>query len=316
MRVKLQRLNAGENLLLGFLILFSLVIGVFAPAFLTGRNWVFILDAAAITGIIALGEMVVIISGGIDISVGAIIVATALVLGTLIVFLGVPPGLAILVSLLVGLMLGAINGLLVGYLGLPAIIVTLATLRIYRGLLEILTPGRAIPPITNSVPFLAFTKVETVPLHVFVFAAMAILVGVFLARTRLGRSIYAVGGNPSAAAVAGVNLKWVQLAAYALCGLLATVGMIMFFARASFMERYSFSGVEFLCIAVVVMGGTKITGGSGTVVGTVVGTLLLYAIYNAMLVAQIDPAWQNAVTGALILIAVSIYSVLGRQAND
>jgi ribose/xylose/arabinose/galactoside ABC-type transport system permease subunit len=311
-----SRLNTREILLFGFLVVFSVIVGLVSPAFLTERNWVYILDATAVTGIVALGEMLVILSGGIDISVGAVAVATALVLGTLIGFMGVPPVFALAAALLVGALLGALNGLLVGYMRIPAIIVTLATLRIYRGGLEILTPGQHIPPITDSVPFLAFAKVGPVPLQVFVFFAMALIVGIFLAYTRLGRSIYAVGGNPAASFVAGVNLKWVQLATYTLCGLITTVGMIVYFARASFIERYSFSGIEFLCIAIVVMGGTSITGGAGKVVGSVIGAILLYAIYNGMLIAQIDPAWQSAVTGALILIAVSLEGLGERGGHD
>ena len=312
----LSRLNTRETLLLGFLAAFSLIVGLVSPAFLSERNWVFILDAAAVTGIIALGEMLVILSGGIDISVGAIAVATALVLGSLIGFVGVPPVFALAAALLVGALLGALNGLLIGYLRIPAIIVTLATLRIYRGGLEILTPGRYVPAITDSVPFLAFAKVGPLPIQIVVFFAMVFVVGIFLAYTRLGRSIYAIGGNPSASFVAGVNLKWVQLATYTLCGLITTVGMIVYFARASFVERYSFTGVEFLCIAIVVMGGTSITGGAGKVLGSLVGAILLYAIYNGMLIAQIDPAWQSAVTGALILIAVSLSGLRGRETYD
>lgn len=313
MRVILQRLNTRENLLLGFLIVFSLLIGSVAHNFLTERNWIFILDAAALVGIIALGETIVIISGGIDISVGAVAVSAAMALGTLIVFMHVPPIIAIIVCLLLGAALGALNGLFIGYLRLPAIIVTLAALRIYRGGLEMLTPGRAIPAITDSVPFLAFAKVGPFPLQVVVFFLMALLAGVFLTQTRLGRSIYAVGGNSAAATVAGVNVKQVLVATYALCGLLAAVASVLYYARASGLERYSFWGIEFLAIAVVVMGGTNIAGGSGTVFGTVIGTLLLYAIYNAMMIVQIDPAWQSAVTGALILIAVSVDMLHGRR---
>jgi ribose transport system permease protein len=312
MSVSLRRLNTRENLLLGFLILFSVLVGLFAPNFLSGRNWVFILDAAALVGILALGETVVIIAGGIDISIGAIAVASAMALGTLMNFMGVPPVVAIIACLMLGMALGALNGVLIGYLRLPAIIVTLATLRIYRGGLEMLTPGQHIPPITDAVPFLAFAKVGEFPLQVAVFFLMAILFSIFLAHTRLGRSIYAVGGNPAAATVAGVNVRRVQVAAYALCGLAAGVASVLYYARASVLERYSFWGIEFLAIATIVMGGTSISGGAGKVLGTVVGTLLLYAIYNAMMVAQIDPAWQSAVTGALILIAVSLQSFRGR----
>ena len=313
MRVILQRLNTRENLLLAFLIVFSLLIGLIAPNFLSKRNWVFILDAAALVGIIALGETMVIISGGIDISVGAIAVSAAMALGSLIVFLHVPPVPAIIACLVLGAALGALNGLFIGYLRLPAIIVTLAAMRIYRGGLEMLTPGRAIPAITDSVPFLAFAKVGPLPLQVAVFFLMAIVVGVFLSHTRLGRSIYAVGGNPAAAAVAGVNVKHVLVATYALCGLLAAIASVLYYARASGLERYSFWGIEFLAIATIVMGGTNIAGGSGSIFGTVIGTLLLYAIYNAMMIVQIDPAWQNAVTGALILIAVSLDTFQGRK---
>lgn len=313
MRLILRRLNNRENLLLGFLIVFSLLIGLIAPNFLSGRNWVFILDAAALVGIIALGETLVIISGGIDISVGATTVSAAMVLGTLIVFLHVPPVPAIAVSLIVGAALGALNGLFIGYFRLPAIIVTLAALRIYRGGLEMATPGRAIPAITDVVPFLAFAKVGPLPLQVVVFLVMAVLVGIFLAHTRLGRSIYAVGGNPAAAMVAGVNVRRVQVATYTLCGLLAAVASVLYYARASGLERYSFWGIEFLAIATIVMGGTNIYGGSGKIFGTVIGTVLLYAIYNAMMVVQIDAAWQSAVTGALILIAVSLQSARGRE---
>lgn len=315
MRSIIRILNSREVLLFGFLVLFSLVVGVFKPIFLTQRNWMLILDAAAITGIIALGETVVIISGGIDISVGAILTVSAMAMGALIVFAGVPAPVAIIVCIAVGCLLGAINGALVGYLRIPAIIVTLATLRIYRGGLTIIVPKNATPPITDYVPFLAFGKLGPLPMQVVVFLLMAVVLGIFMAYTRLGRAIYAVGGNPSAASVAGVNVRGVQLATYTICGCLCAVAAVVYYARASYMEAYTLWGIEFLAIAAIVMGGTNIFGGSGKIFGTVIGTVLLYAIYNAMLMLRVDPAWQNAVTGALILVAVSLDVIRGRRGH-
>jgi ribose transport system permease protein len=307
-----RSLRSRETSLLLFMVLAGLVVTLINPVFLHRDNIINILYAASFVGIICLAEMLVMLDGGVDISVGAIVACCAVVLSALIQRLGWSPWLAAPVSLVVGLALGAFNGVLVAHLRLPAIIATLATLRVYRGFTELgLGAGNIQPPL-NAMPFLTAT-IGPFHISIFIFLSLAVILAIFLSRTRLGRQIYAVGGNEQAATMLGVNVKRVHLSVYALCGLMCAVAAFVLMTRVSYVDRRVATGTEFLAIAAIVMGGISMYGGRGKVLGAVLGVILLFAIYNALILVNVGGMWQNAVTGAVIIMAVVLDAFRGEK---
>ncbi len=315
MKSTLRAAITWENILWSSLIVFIGIVGLIAPRFLTIANFTLILYSSAVLGIVAIAETIVILSGGIDISVGAILAISASTISEL-VRNGCPAFLAVLIGLAAGVCLGLINGTLTAYLRIPPIIATLATLSLFRGAIDIVVGGRAISPPSDQLEFLASGSIGPLHVQVVAFVFIALLISLILAHTRLGRLIYAVGGNSQAAEMAGVNVKNVRLMVYMMSGVLAAVAGLLFATRSASITRTAGLGIEFTSIGAVVLGGTNLFGGSGRIRGTVAGVILLYAIYNAMVIAGITATWQNAATGALIIVVVSLNIFKWRFRND
>jgi len=314
-RTLTKRFLTRETSLLLFIVVAGLIVTLINPVFIQTKNLVSILYAASFIGLICLAEMLVMLDGGVDISVGAIVACCAVGISFFIQRLGWSPWPASVACLAIGLALGAFNGLLVAYLRLPAIIATLATLRVYRGFTELALGAGNIQPPLPSMPFLT-ALIGPFPMSVFIFLILAVILALFLSRTRLGRQIYAVGGNEQGSAMLGVNVKRVHLAVYTLCGLLCAVAAFVLLTRVSYVERRVAIGTEFLAIAAVVMGGISMYGGKGKVLGAVLGAILLYAIYNALIMVNVSGLWQNAVTGAVIILAVVADTFRGEKAHE
>ena len=298
-------LGRRENTLLVFLVAFVCIVALFVPRYVVPENLALILYSSAVLGIVAIAETVVVLSGGIDISVGAILAISASLVGATIQA-GIPPLLSITLGLASGAFLGLVNGSLVALVRIPPIIVTLATLTIFRGGIDIVMKGSSIPPPNEQLALLASGHLGPIHIQVFVFLVVAVAVAILLAQTRLGRMIYAVGDNEAAAEISGVNLSRVRLLVYVASGLLAALAGVVFAARAASINRLAGFEMEFIAIGAVVVGGTNLFGGSGTIRGTVTGVILIFAIYNAMVIANIPATWQNAATGAIILAAVAV----------
>jgi ribose/xylose/arabinose/galactoside ABC-type transport system permease subunit len=310
-----KRLKTREISLLLFMIVAGVAVTLINPVFIQLNNLISILYAASFIGIICLAEMVVMLDGGVDISVGAIVACCAVAMSALIQKQGWSPWLAGLVCLGVGLALGAFNGVLVAQLHLPPIIATLATLRIYRGFTELgLGAGNIQPPL-NAMPFLTAT-IGPIPISIIIFFVLAAILALVLNQTRLGRQIYAVGGNEQGAAMLGINVKRVHLSVYALCGLLCAIASFVLLTRVSYVDRRVALGTEFLAIAAIVMGGVSMYGGKGKVLGAVLGVILLFAVYNALILINVSGMWQNAVTGAVIILAVVMDSFRGEKSYE
>jgi ribose/xylose/arabinose/galactoside ABC-type transport system permease subunit len=307
----LKRLLAThENMLILSLAVFMIAMFIKESRYLHPDNISEILYTASILGIIAVAQMVVILTGGIDISVGAILAISATVIGGTIQA-GVHPAIGIGLGLASGVGLGAINGSMVSHLKIPPIIVTLATLNIFRGGIDLFMKGKSIDPPDEQLAFLTIPSVQ-----IMIFFITAAAVAVFLATTRTGRLIYAIGDNPDAAEVSGVNLARVRMLVYVICGFLAAIAGLMFATRAANINRMAGMNFEFIAIGAVVLGGTNLFGGSGKVRGTVFGVIFIYAIYNAMVITRIPATWQDAVTGLLIIIVVSLSMVRRRTPHE
>ncbi len=302
-----------DNRLIVVLIVFALVAGAIRPTFLTWANMSLILASAAVLGVLALGEFLVIITGAIDISIGVICGISALTL-SYVLGIGFPPVLAVVVALIAAMASGAINGALVGWARIPSVVVPLATTSLFLWVMVTLTGGASSSAGREELGWLASRGRLGVPPSVAVFFGSAIIVAVIAYRTQFGRQMYEVGANEAAARVAGVDIRRVRILTFVVAGALAGIAGILLASQLAYVTALTGSGLVFLGIGAVVLGGTNLFGGSGLVRGVVTGVLLLYAIYNAMVLLKVPSAWQDAVAGALILIAV-VFDTLGRRAK-
>jgi rhamnose transport system permease protein len=287
------------------------LIAVRFPAFLLPANLAGVFNDTAILIILALGQMAVILARCIDLSIAANLALCGMVVAMLNAALpGLPVPALIALAMLLGMALGAINGLLVWKVAIPPIVVTLGTMTIYRGLIFILSGGAWINAHQMSAGFKAFPRAELLGLPVLSWIAVLAVgvMAVLLARTALGRSFYAVGGNPTAAVYAGVDVGRTRFAAFVLAGAIAGLSGYLWVSRYAVAYVDIAGGFELQVIAACVIGGVSIAGGIGSVAGAVLGALFLGVIKNALPVVNISPFWQLAISGAAILIAVGANS--------
>lgn len=263
-----------------------------------------ILTNAAYVAVVGIGMTMVIVAGQIDISVGSMLAVCALSAGTL-ARAGLPMPLVVLASLAVGLGMGALNGGLVAYLRIPSIIVTLATLTVLRGAIVWWTQGYWVMPLPAGWKVLGTTHLLGLPLPVWVGWATVLTASALLAHTVFGRDVYAVGSHPRAAQLRGIDTARVTFWVFALNGLLVGLATMLHVTRFSMVQTQEGLGLEFLVITAVVVGGTNIFGGSGTVVGTYLGVLLLTVTSSALTFLGIPATWDQAIRGAFILLAVT-----------
>ena len=298
-----------EVVLAGIILAMVLAIGAYAPAFIEPGSLLGVLDDTAFLFMLALAQMLVILTRGIDLSIAANLALT----GMLTALIGqygpdMPAIVYIVVSLLIGLGLGAFNGVLIGGVGIPPIVVTLGTLSIFRGMIVVIGGGDQVNASEMGQSFADFPRIAVGGLSsVFWLAALlSVLMHFFLTRTRTGRAIYAVGGNPVAARYCGLVLERYQLLVYAVAGAIAGLCGYLWVARYGVAYSEIALGYELTVIAACVIGGVSIGGGVGTVPGTLLGALFLGVIVNALPTMQVSPFWQMAIAGAAILAAVII----------
>jgi rhamnose transport system permease protein len=266
-------------------------------------------------GLIALAMTFVIVSGGIDLSVGSIMGLAAILLGVIWKAYGVPLPAAIVLTLLVGAAAGLVNGIFVARVGVPPLIVTLATLALYRGLAEGIAQGRS----TRGFPdwFLEFGAGELlgVPYQLWLLAVAALVAAAILGRTTFGRAVYAIGNNETAAHFSGIPVDRAKLAIYTASGVAAALAGIIFVSRVSTTRSDMGTGLELDVITAVVLGGTSIFGGRGTVLGTVLGVLIIQALKNGLALAGVKGDGTIVVIG-LVLIASTLASEFLRRGGD
>lgn len=295
---------------LGVVIAVLLLLVAFRDAsFLAPANLASVLDDTSLLIILALGETLVLLTRGVDLSVAANVALTGMIVASAAHALPwLPLPAVILLAILVGLILGAINGLLVWKVGIPPIVTTLGTMSIYRGLVFVISGGAWVRGDQMSSVFLGFPRSQLLGLTATVWlAAVAVVaVAVVLNYTRLGRNIYAGGGNPGAAGYVGIELPRLQFVVFCISGALA--GLVGYLWVAKFAVAYVdvAQGFELEVIAACVIGGVSIAGGIGTASGCLLGALLLGLIKNALPSVHISPFWHLAISGAVIVVAVII----------
>jgi fructose transport system permease protein len=279
-----------------------------------------IMRQISVVSIVAIAQTLVILTAGIDLSVAAMLVFSSLVMGQLSVNLGVPAPLAIAAGLAFGLLLGLINGFLVTKLRLPPFIVTLGTLSIYRALLKWYSGSQSVrgSDITEQAPaLLAFKGTITVYGAQFTYGviAMLILAGVvwyMLTKTAWGRHVYAIGDDPEAAQLSGVKVDRVLMSVYGLAGLICAFGGWVAIGRVGSINPIGFEDANLISITAVVIGGTSLFGGRGTVIGSVLGVLIVGVFNTGLSLSGVDDYWREFAAGCLVIAAVSIDQWLRR----
>ena len=293
------------NVLTALLVVVALI-SFSTPYFLTTDNLMGVFRSFSLVAIMSIGMVMVIITGGIDLSVGSV-----LGLSSLVTALGFQYGLPTIVcvagGLVTGLLFGLFNGLLITVVRLPPFIATLGSLSIGRGLMYILTHGVPLTPDTpDAFTLIGQGYVGLVPVPVVIMLGMAVIFSILMRKTRFGRHVYATGGNELAARLSGVKTGRVKLLVYMLSGLIAALAGVVSFSRYLSAEPASGFGAELDVIAAAAIGGASLSGGVGSVEGAIIGAALAGIIANGVVLMNIDTYAQQAITGAVILIAVSL----------
>lgn len=300
---KFFRENAG--ILIGLFVLVT-IISIINNDFLSTQNILNVLRQVSTNMFIAIGMTLVIILAGIDLSVGSIMALAGVITGGLIAFSGVPMWLAVIAGLLVGAIFGFVNGYFTAYKFLPSFIVTLATMNIARGVAYVYTDGKPIRVMSDEFNFIGSGYLGPIPIPVVYMIVIILIVSLIMNRTKLGRYMYAVGGNIEAARYSGINTKRVQLFAFTLSGVLAAFSGIVLASRMFSGQPTSGMGAELDAIAAVVLGGTSMTGGRGRISGTVIGVLIIGILSNGLNLMGVNSFWQYIVKGVVILVAVYV----------
>ncbi len=300
--VVLMKKNVPFLILLSLLILFSFM----APNFMTFGNLRILIRQVSFSGIAAVGLMFVMISGGIDLSIGSQVVLTNVLLSIMMVYGKMDPVVAIPLILGVGLLLGAINGLLSITLKVHPLIITLGTAAIFKGIGYIINASRNIMGFPDSFRWLGQGYVWGIPVPVIVWVIVALIGAFVLNKTYFGRRVFALGGNEEAARLAGVRINRMKVFLFMICGFTAAITSVLLLSRVFAGQTVTGQGLEFDCLTAALLGGVSFKGGEGSIFGLVMGILIIGVLNNAMQLASFPDFSQTVVKGAVLLIAVAI----------
>jgi ribose transport system permease protein len=314
-------LNGHKALLVKFqsllgLLLMVVIFSVSAEGFFSTANFWLVLTQISVNMCISVGMTLVILTGGIDLSVGSILALSGAVMAGLLknglelpafnLFIGFTVLGAVPVGLLVGSFLGLFNGLMITVLRIPPFVATLAMMTIARGLTQLWTGGAAITGLGETFGYVGTARLAGVPVRVWTCVAIVGIAILVLKKTRFGRYVYAVGGNERAAKLSGLNVKRIKLRVYTIAGALSAVGGLIVTSKLDSATPVAGDGYELDSIAAVVIGGTSLSGGKGSVLGTVVGTLIIGVLNSGLIILRVAPFWQKVIKGCVILLAVAI----------
>jgi len=286
-----------------YIIIMMIVFSISINGFLAVKNFENISRQITTIGIVSVGMTLIILTGGIDLSVGAML-SFAINIGGQGIVQGWPMWVVYPFMLLLGLALGFINGFLVTRIAVPALIITLGTMNIYRGILMVITKGRYITPIPSAynalgrgfIPFIIFAVI----LALFIFITL---------RTRFGRNLFSIGGAEQSALYSGVPVRRYKMIVYVISGFLSALAGLILIGKSGFIQPQAGTGYELNAIAAVVIGGTSIFGGSGSVLGTFLGSVLMGLILAGLTMLAVNPYWIGLITGVLIILAIAVDSL-------
>jgi ribose transport system permease protein len=283
------------------------IIGIFTivnPQYISGNNLLDIIDQTVINGLLAVGITFAILTGGIDLSVGSILAIAIVVIGKFLVN-GINPALAVLLGILVGFVLGAVNGLLITKMKLQPFVATLGTMSIYRGLAYTLTGGQPVLNMPKSFrTMLDGDIVGKVSISIVILFIFAVICHIILKNTKQGIYVFSIGGNEEATKLSGIKVDKTKILAYGICGIGAALAGMIMLARLGTGEPAAGQGYELNAIAAAAIGGASLAGGKGSIPGTILGAILLSALKVGLIVVGVDTFWQYIATGGIIVIAV------------
>lgn len=293
------------------LILLVIFISIISPEFRTVNNLLSLLRQSSVNGFIAFGMTMVILTGGIDLSVGSILAVCAAFGAGMITQMGIPVPVAMVLTLILGLILGTVSGLLITLGRLQPFIATLVTMTVYRGITLIYTGGKPISNVTGHqyamsgvLDFFGRGNLGKIPFPVFLFILMFAVYYVILNKTTMGRKIYAVGSNEKCSKLAGISIGKVKFLIYSASGLMASFSALILLSRLGSAQPTLGQGFEMDAIAAVALGGTSMSGGRGKITGTLIGILIIAVLNNGLNILGVSSYWQDVVKGLVILVAV------------
>lgn len=296
------------------LLIFTILCAVNGKNFLTMSNITNIIVQSAIIGVTAISASLVILTGGIDLSIGSVVGFTGIFAGVLIKA-GVPIVLAILICLVIGCIVGYGTGIFVSYGKIPAFIVTLGTMQILRGITKIITGGKPVAGLPVALAQLTTAKILGIPLMVFYLVILYAFMFFILKKTKFGRKIYAIGGNVKAAKLSGVKVNQIEAITYLLAALFSTLAGILLLSRLCYADPNAGSGYEMNAIAAAVLGGIAMSGGKGNLLNTLVGAIILGMLTCGLQILNVPTYYQTVITGVVIIIAVYFDKAKDRKAE-
>ncbi len=311
----LKRLfRARETGIAVVVILMIVFLSLSTDTFFTPGNLAVVARQISLSAIIAMGMTLVILMGGIDLSVGSVVSITSVMIGLVMVRMNMPIWLSILIGLLVGMMVGLINGTLIVKTRVPPFIITLGMMGLARGAALVITKGSSISGFpTGYLPIGQGFAFKLIPIPVIIAIVLAIIVHFILSRTTFGRRIYLIGSNEEAALLSGINVNRMKVAVFTICSFLAAVEAVIETSRMSTGQPASGVGYELTAIGSVIIGGASMLGGEGTILGTMLGAILLGLITNGLILLGISAYWQQVFSGTIIILAVALDTWRRRQ---
>jgi ribose transport system permease protein len=298
--------SAREFSLIAVLVVSTIIMTIVSDVFLTKANIEAILLGLSVEGTIAVGMVILLISGGLDLSVGSTLAFAGVVTGLALTSLGLPAVLAVLLGLLSALLVGLINGLLVAKLKINPFITTLGMMITVRGLLLVLAKGRAVLNLPESFTVIGQGRMFGIQYPIYVMLVVVIIGDLLMRNSRFFRQSYYIGGNERAARLSGINVDLVKIFNYCLVALLAGLAGLMITARFGSSSLTVGTGVELRVITATIIGGASLSGGEGSVFGAFLGALFMAVLANALNLLGVDVYWQNFVTGLILIIAVVV----------
>ena len=313
-QTSLQKINRLQSFIALFLL--CTLLTILSDKFFTPENGLNVLRQVAVNICISVGMTLIVLTAGIDLSVGSVLaLCSAVAVGlfkegvqipSLNLFIGFTVFGALVAAVVIGLLLGYFNGWVITRFHIPPFVATLAMLTIARGLTMLYTQGHPISNLGSSFAFLGTGWILGIPVPVYIATAVVVAATFITKKTKLGRYIYAIGGNEQAAKLSGIPINQVKIKVYAIAGALAALGGIIVASRLDSAQPNAGLSYELDAIAAVVIGGTSLSGGKGTIWGTVMGAIIIGVLNNGLVLLNVSPFWQQVVKGSVILIAVAI----------
>jgi ribose transport system permease protein len=291
-----------EVRMFGLALVLAILLSLISPHFLTSNNLLNLLDQSVVIGVVAIGMTFVILTGGIDLSVGSIAGLTGIILG--LAMRELPIGPSLLLAILAGAFIGLVSGLLIAVFGLAPFVVTLGMMAICRSLAYVISGQQSISDVPPALASLVDSSMLGIPMNVLILIVCYLIAWAYLSWAKGGRTIYAIGSNMEAARIAGLAATRYKIVVYVICGALSALSVALTAGQLLSIDPLAGNGMELDAIAAVVIGGASLYGGRGSIIGTLMGVFIMVMIRNGMNLLGVSPFWQGTAIGSIIIVAV------------